>query len=162
MALNQKRRRFCQEYRIDGNGTRSAKAAGYSSKTAYSIANVLLNKDEVQAEIERLQALDAKRSEITVDRINDMLIEDRDVANRLEKPSAMVAASMGLARVNGHINEGQATVNVNVGLGGLLKDLEDRRIKDVTPDQPKLAHQDASMPVLDIPQPKSIDDDSTP
>ena len=148
MALNVKRRKFCQEYRIDGNGTRSAKAAGYSSKTAYAIANVLLKIDEVRDELDRLETLDAKRSEISKDRINDMLLEDRDVALHLEKPSAMVAASMGLAKVNGHMSEG-ATVNVNVGLGGLLKDLEDRRIKDITPTPLKLDAQDVLLPIKD-------------
>ena len=36
--LSAKQLKFVEEYLIDFNGTRAAKAAGYSEKTAYSIA----------------------------------------------------------------------------------------------------------------------------
>jgi phage terminase small subunit len=60
MALNVREQRFAVEYALDGNGSRAATAAGYSPKTAYSQANRLLKKAEVQAAV-----LDAQR------RIND-------------------------------------------------------------------------------------------
>ncbi len=43
---------FVEEYLIDRNATRAAKAAGYSERTAYSQGSRLLKKVEVQAAIQ--------------------------------------------------------------------------------------------------------------
>lgn len=49
--LTPKQRRFVDEYLRDFNGTRAAVAAGYSKKTAYSIAWENLRKPEIAAAI---------------------------------------------------------------------------------------------------------------
>jgi phage terminase small subunit len=54
--LNSKQKKFCEEYIFDFNGTRAAKAAGYSAATAYSIASENLRKPEVKAYIEELES----------------------------------------------------------------------------------------------------------
>jgi phage terminase small subunit len=46
--LTIKQQLFCNEYAVDWNATRAAKAAGYSKKTAYSIGHELLKKSEIQ------------------------------------------------------------------------------------------------------------------
>lgn len=56
MALSKKQKRFCEEYVIDWNATRAAKAAGYSAKTAGSIGSENLTKPEITAYIEEIQA----------------------------------------------------------------------------------------------------------
>ncbi|HIJ44069.1 MAG TPA: terminase small subunit [Rhodospirillaceae bacterium] len=43
MALNVKRRKFCREYMVDGNGAQAAIRAGYTKRSAYSTACYLLN-----------------------------------------------------------------------------------------------------------------------
>jgi phage terminase small subunit len=53
--LTDKQRRFCEEYIIDWNATRAAKAAGYSEKTAYSIGSANLKKVEIQDYIKYIQ-----------------------------------------------------------------------------------------------------------
>lgn len=56
-------RRFVFEYLIDLNGTRAARAAGYSHKTAPVMASKLLNKPHIRRYIgkqERLKAEDAQ------------------------------------------------------------------------------------------------------
>ncbi len=53
--LTLKQRRFVEEYLKDGNATRAAKAAGYSPKTAKSIATENLSKLAVQAAIREAQ-----------------------------------------------------------------------------------------------------------
>lgn len=60
---------FCREYLADFNGTRAAKQAGYSAKTAYSQANRLLKKAEVQAFLATLQKPRLEKFEVTQDRI---------------------------------------------------------------------------------------------
>lgn len=50
--MTEKQKRFCDEYLIDLNATKSAIRAGYSSKTAYSIGDENLKKPEIKAYIE--------------------------------------------------------------------------------------------------------------
>lgn len=54
--LTGKQKKFCEEYILDFNGARAARAAGYSENTDRSIASELLTKPDIQAEIKRLQA----------------------------------------------------------------------------------------------------------
>jgi len=68
-GLNQKQRRFCQEYVIDYNATRAAQRAGYSEKTAYSQGHELLKKPEIQQKIqENIQKI-ANSTQITAERV---------------------------------------------------------------------------------------------
>ncbi len=55
IKLSDKQKRFCEEYVIDWNATRAAKAAGYSDKTAHSIGHENLTKPEINAYIEEIQ-----------------------------------------------------------------------------------------------------------
>ena len=52
LKLNEKQKRFCEEYLIDLNATQAAIRAGYSEKTAYTIGQKLTKKSEVKAYIE--------------------------------------------------------------------------------------------------------------
>lgn len=55
MTLNSRQEKFAQEYWASGNGTQSAKNAGYSKKTAYSQASQLLKHPEVKKRIKELE-----------------------------------------------------------------------------------------------------------
>lgn len=69
MALNPKQQRFCEEYLIDLNATQAAIRAGYAVKTATEQASRLLTNVNVSREIERLQAVQSRRTGITADRV---------------------------------------------------------------------------------------------
>lgn len=69
MAPNPKQRRFAAEYLIDLNATQAAIRAGYSKKTAAQIAEKLLRKADIQAEITKRQQKRSSRTEITQDRV---------------------------------------------------------------------------------------------
>src|SRR5687768_577892 len=69
IALSPKQRRFVDEYLIDLNGTRAAIRAGYSARSAYSIAHENLTKPEVRAAIAKAQYNRELRTNITKDRI---------------------------------------------------------------------------------------------
>ena len=69
MALNPKQQRFCKEYMIDLNATQAAIRAGYSVKTAQEQGARLLSNVMVSREIERLQAVQSRRTGITADRV---------------------------------------------------------------------------------------------
>jgi phage terminase small subunit len=66
-TLTPKQQRFVDEYLIDGNGTQAAIRAGYSEKTAYSIANENLNKPEIAAAIQLAMDQRAERTQIDAD-----------------------------------------------------------------------------------------------
>ncbi len=69
VKMDDKRKRFAQEYLVDLNATKAAIRAGYSRRSAYSTANRLLKNADVKAEIERLRAKRERRMEITQDRV---------------------------------------------------------------------------------------------
>lgn len=71
--LNEKQKRFVQEYMVDLNATQAAKRAGYSEKTAYSMGQRLLKKVEIQAALQKAKIDRQKRVEITADRVLEEL-----------------------------------------------------------------------------------------
>lgn len=73
--LNEKQKQFCEEYIIDFNGTQAAIRAGYSKKTAYSMANENLKKPEVQTYVKELINNRNKRVKITQDEVVRDIIE---------------------------------------------------------------------------------------
>lgn len=88
MALNEKQKQFCNEYLFDFNGTQSAIRAGYSLKSAYSIANENLKKPEIQNYLKELIESRNERVQITQDELVRDIIE---VKNRcMQKAPVMV------------------------------------------------------------------------
>ncbi len=69
MALTRKEQIFCKEYIIDFNGTRSAKKAGYSEKSAYAIASENLRKLDIQDEINKQINKRKQRLQVSQDRL---------------------------------------------------------------------------------------------
>lgn len=67
--LTEKQENFCNEYLIDFNASRAARAAGYSDDTAYAIGSENLRKPEIQARIHQLRAEMGKQFNITRERI---------------------------------------------------------------------------------------------
>ena len=79
MALTDKRKKFCEEYLKDGNGTRSAIAAGYSEISARVQAVKILEDEEVVEYIKERQEEFKNECNITkhniIERLN--MIADR-------------------------------------------------------------------------------------
>lgn len=75
--LNERQKRFCEEYIVDLNATQAAIRAGYSEKTAASTAARLLRNVKVQKYIAQLQAERGQRLQVTQD---DVIREICDIA----------------------------------------------------------------------------------
>lgn len=73
--MNAKRKRFCQEYVKDFNGTQAAKRAGYSKHTADRQCYQLLNILEVQQEIQKSLKKSTDECDITVKFILEGFLE---------------------------------------------------------------------------------------
>lgn len=69
VAVTNRMKKFCEEYLIDLNATQAAIRAGYSVKSASTIGQENLQKPEIQNEIQRLTAIQSRRTGITADRI---------------------------------------------------------------------------------------------
>ena len=69
MALNDKQRRFAEEYVVDLNATQAAIRAGYSPKTARFIGAENLTKPNIAEYVEELKEARAERTKVTADKV---------------------------------------------------------------------------------------------
>ena len=69
VALTPKQKRFVDEYLVDLNATAAAKRAGYSERTARSIASENLAKPDIQAEIQKRRSALQDKLEISSERM---------------------------------------------------------------------------------------------
>lgn len=73
MTVNDRQKKFVDEYLKDLNATQAAVRAGYSAKTAYSIGDENLKKPEIKKAIAAAQKLVSQKTEIEViDIVNDL------------------------------------------------------------------------------------------
>lgn len=110
MNLTVKQEAFVQAYIENGGNAAEAYRKAYNAEkmkadVIYVKACELLKSGKVAVRVKELRDQHAKRHEITVDRITEMLLEDRDLAKKVESPAAAVSASMGLAKLHGHLVE---------------------------------------------------------
>lgn len=73
MALNAKQRAFIAQYLIDKNGAQAAIRAGYSEKTARTIASELLAKPDIKDAVEKGLKRIEDRANVTAERIRQEL-----------------------------------------------------------------------------------------
>jgi phage terminase small subunit len=107
--MTPKQEKFCQLYVELGNASeayrRCYNAEGMSAASVNRKAKDLLDNGKIAARLGELRATHAERHAVTVDDIAQMLREDREFAREHAKPSAWVAATMGLARLYGHLTD---------------------------------------------------------
>jgi phage terminase small subunit len=120
-ALTPKQERFVQAYIETGNATEAYRRAYRSDSmkpaTVNREAKALLDNPKIAARLDEIRAMHLERHNLTIDDISRMLQEDRALARRLENPAAAVSATMGLAKLYGHLtNNGQhpATMVITV------------------------------------------------
>lgn len=84
--LTVKERKFVENYTICGNGTKAAKAAGYSEESAYSIASENLRKPHIKTAITYLEDCNKEHYKGTHAQITAQLLEvlDGDITDFLE------------------------------------------------------------------------------
>lgn len=86
MSLTDRQEKFCQEYSASGNGTQSAKNAGYSEKTAHVQACNLLKNPKIEA---RIAEIDEERNSWLRQQFSRDAIEARKIMfNIMQDPDA--------------------------------------------------------------------------
>ena len=114
MALTDKRKKFCEEYLKDGNGTRSAIAAGYSEISARVQAVKILEDEEVVEYIKERQEEFKKECNITkhniIERLN--MIADRSSIEEKNFNNA-IKAYAEISRLLGFYEAEKKNINVS-------------------------------------------------
>lgn len=80
-GLNEKQKRFVEEYLIDLNATQAAIRAGYSKNRASELGYQLLQKTTVQNAIQEAQNNRSERVQITQEEVIRRLLENIDIAS---------------------------------------------------------------------------------
>lgn len=107
--MTPKQEKFCQQYVELGNASEAYRqaynAAAMKDATVNRKAKELQDNGKITARIDELKAHHAERHDMTVDDIAEMLKEDRNFARKCETPGAAVTATMGLAKLYGHLRD---------------------------------------------------------
>ena len=102
VSLTDKQLRWIDEYLIDFNGAAAAVRAGYSEKSARSIAHENATKPDIQAVLRDRQAALARELHITRTGVITCLLEAVNMGRELRNPGAMVAALSAVAKMLGY------------------------------------------------------------
>ena len=104
-GLTPKREAFARAFLEFGNARKAYEAAydckNLKSTTISSRAYAILRHPIVERFIETLRAEAAKRNEINIDNLTQMLLEDRKLARELGMPSAAITGVMSVAKLHG-------------------------------------------------------------
>ncbi len=73
--MTHRQRIFITEYIKSGNATDSAKKAGYSERSAYSVGQRMLKNVEIKEEIEKIQKEALEKAEITITEVLNLITD---------------------------------------------------------------------------------------
>jgi phage terminase small subunit len=126
--LTQKQDVFCLAYVETGNASEAYRRAFNAEKmkpeSVNTNASQLLARTHIILRVAEIKEHHAQRHDVTVDDIRQMLLADREFARELETPAAAVSATMGLAKLYGHLRDKvETTSKVTVVIEGVASDL---------------------------------------
>ena len=109
MSLTPKQEAFCQAYIETGNASEAYRRSYSVERMKPNVVNVkacqLLATANISVRVAELKAMHAERHAMTVDDIAEMLKQDRQFAREMSTPAAAVSATMGLAKLYGHLRD---------------------------------------------------------
>jgi phage terminase small subunit len=100
--LTGRQQAFILEYVKDWNATRSAIAAGYSKKTAYSIGSENLRKPEIKAEIDKRLTEMVMSSAEVLKRLSDMA--SSDMSDYIDIVDGKAVLNLAKAKADGKLH----------------------------------------------------------
>lgn len=127
-GLTPKREAFARAYVECGNASqaymRAFKCDGFQPSKIASRATSLLQEESVAALIQELRDKAAKRNDITIDNLTQMLLEDRKLARELGQPSAAISAVRELGKLHGLMID-----KVAVSIDKKIADMSDEELE---------------------------------
>ena len=118
--LTVKQHRWIDEYLTDFNGAAAAVRAGYSPKSARSIAHENLTKPDIQAVLQARQAAMAKELQITRQGVIQGLLEAVKMGRELKNPASMVSALSTIAKILGYFSPEVKRIELAPGAANTL------------------------------------------
>ena len=124
-ALSPKQEAFAQAF-VECNNASEAYRRAYTVRPGTKAQTIHVNASKIMADakvaqrIDELQAAHLERHNLTIDDISAMLQEDRKLARELNTPAAAVSASMGLAKLYGHLTEKQQVMGTGPNGGHIV------------------------------------------
>lgn len=107
--MTPKQEAFCLAYIETGNASEAYRRAYNAENMKPESVNVnaskLLSSAKVAQRVAELKASHVERHNVTIDDIRAMLLEDREFAREMETAAAAVTATMGLAKLYGHLRD---------------------------------------------------------
>ena len=107
--LTPKQEAFARKYVECGNASEAYRFAydvgECKDETIWCNACQLLASTKVTQRVDEIRAKLAKRSDVTLDKLNGELVESRDMAKNAKDHSAMTATTMAKAKLNGLIDK---------------------------------------------------------
>jgi len=124
MKLTAKQEKFCLEYLVDLNATQAAVRAGYSKKTAKTIAGQNLSKLIISNRIAELQAETSSKTAITIENtirfIKEVSEEAREIA---DLSNALKGADLLMKHLGGYVEKKEINDNLIVDTEIIFKRL---------------------------------------
>ena len=117
-GLTIKQLRWIDEYLIDFNGAAAAVRAGYSSKSARSIAHENLTKPYIQAVLQARQASMAKELQITCQGVIRGLLDAVELGREINNPASMISGLSTIAKMLGYYSPEVKRVELTAGQQG--------------------------------------------
>lgn len=124
-GLTPKQEAFVLAYMETSNATEAYRRCYDAKNMGEATINVkaceLLKNGKVAVRLQILQAKARAAHEITIERLTDMLLDDRAQAKDLAQTATAVAAVMGLAKLHGLIVDKSQSVNLNLNFEDILR-----------------------------------------
>ncbi len=129
--LTPKQLRWIDEFLVDGNASAAAVRAGYSERSARSIAHENMTKPDIQAVLQARQMGVANDLLVTRQGVIQGLLEAVDMGREQRNPAAMVSALREIAKILGFYAPESKRVEltaVQTGLHGHFVAMNDEQL----------------------------------
>jgi phage terminase small subunit len=110
LPLTAKQAKFVDEYLVDGNGTRAARAVGFGHAGAHVTASRLLRNPKVQEALQARQTADATRLCLRREDALQGLLEAVATAREQRDPAAMISGWREIGRMLGFYEPDRAEI----------------------------------------------------
>ena len=109
--LSHRQNTYVLEFAIDQNGSRAARAAGYSATSAHVASSRLLRNDKVRAAIVAKQASMALKLDLSLERVLMSLAEACEQAMEQKQPAVAIAAAKEIGLLCGYYTPAKDTLS---------------------------------------------------
>lgn len=125
MTLTARQARFCDEYVISGNSAASARAAGYSARTARQIGSENLTKPDIQAALEARRRVTAQELQLTRQDLIRSILGAIKTAQEVSKPAVVISGWREIGKLCGFYTPEVIRVQpLSADADGVLRHLE--------------------------------------